>query len=126
MPAIVEGKLSAKETLEIPIKFTPPEIKTQKADYTFTERLILKVLDGPEATVLCTSHIFDPKFNMKSLTVVNPILCVGHELNDVVEVKNTSKYPIVMHISGKVLEINERVKINPDETKKFKVRYVSK
>ena len=63
---------------------------------------------------------------MKPLTVVNPILCVGHELNDVVEVKNTSKYPIVMHISGKVLEINEKVKINPDETKKFKVRYVSK
>lgn len=37
-----------------------------------------------------------------------------------------SKYPLVLHITGKVLEITEKIKINPDEVKKFKVRYNSK
>jgi len=32
----------------------------------------------------------------------------------------------VLHISGKVLEINEKIKISPDEVKKFKVKFNSK
>jgi glycine cleavage system H lipoate-binding protein len=70
--------------------------------------------------------LYDPKFTVKPLTTNNPTLCVGHKFEDVIEVKNTSKQPIVLHISGKVLEINEKVRISPDETKKFKVRYSSK
>lgn len=125
VPAILEGKIKAKQTLEIPITFTTPEIKAQKADYNFTERLILKVLDGAETTILCSCNLHDPKFTVKPLTVANPMMCVGHEFNDVVEVKNISKHPIVLHISGKVLEISEKVKINPEEVRKFKVKYSS-
>lgn len=126
MPAVVEGRIPAKETISIPITFIPPEIKAVKAEYNFTERLILKVLDGPEVTVLCSCILHDPKFTVKPLSTNNPVLCVGHKLEDVIEIKNTSKYPIVLHITGKVLEINEKVKISPDEVKKFKVRYTSK
>jgi hypothetical protein len=42
------------------------------------------------------------------------VLCAGHEFNDVFEIKNISKYPIVFHISGKVIDIAEKVKINPE------------
>jgi hypothetical protein len=86
----------------------------------------LKVLDGPEVTVLCTCVLHDPKFTVKPLTTPNPILCAGHKFEDIIEIKNVSKYPMVLHITGKVLEITEKIKINPDETKKFKVRFNSK
>ncbi len=85
------------------VTFTPPEIKTQKAEYNFTERLILKVLDGPEVPLVCTTILYDPKFTIKPLTNPNPTLCLGHKLEDVLEIKNISKQPIILHIQGKVL-----------------------
>lgn len=103
MPTINEGKIKAKETIEVPIYFTTPEIKVQKSEYVFNERIIVKVLDGAEVAIACACTLHDPKFNIKPLTVANPSLCVGHEFNDVIELKNTSKYPTVFHITGKVL-----------------------
>ena len=88
--------------------------------------MIVKVLDGPEVAIQCGCFLHDPKFTLKPFTITNPSLIVGHEYNDVIELKNTSKYPTVFHINGKILDINEKIKINPDETKKFKVKFSSK
>lgn len=76
-------------------------------------------------TLMCSCTLPDPKFTVKPMTSSNPVLCVGHEYVDFIEIKNVSKYSMVLHISGKVVEINEKVRMNPDETKKFRVRYAS-
>lgn len=83
MPSVVEGRIPAKESVSIPITFIPPEIKAAKSEYTFTERLVLKVLDGSEVTVVCTCSLYDPKYTIKPLSSTNPVLCVGHKFDDI-------------------------------------------
>lgn len=78
IPSILEGKIPSKQTISIPISFTPPELKSQKPEYVFNERLVIKVLDGPEVTVHCQSSFHDPKFTIKPLIQTNPTLCIGH------------------------------------------------
>ena len=73
--------------------------------------------------VACNCTLHDPKYTIKPFTLNNPSLCIGHEFSDVFEIKNNSKFSNVFHISGKVVEIEEKIKINPDETRKFRVKY---
>jgi hypothetical protein len=67
----------------------------------------MKVLDGNEITLTCSYSATDPKYNVKcDIFNQSPTLCVGHQLEDFLEVKNQSKFPIVFHIEGKGLQIN--------------------
>lgn len=42
------------------------------------------------------------------------------------EIKNTSKIATVFHIVGKGVMVNEKIKLNPDESKKLRIKFVGK
>ncbi len=80
-PKILEGTLKSKEKLSIPITLTVPAPTTKKNEYHYTERILMKVLDGNEITLTCTFGIVDPKFNAKcDILTKSPTICVGHHL----------------------------------------------
>jgi len=41
------------------------------------------------------------------------------------ELKNQSKFPIVLHVEGKGIQISEKIKLSPDEVRKLKVKFVA-
>lgn len=87
----------------------------------------MKVLDGNEITLTCTYSVSDPKYNVKcDIFNQSPTICVGHHLEDFLELKNQSKFPIIFHVQGKDIEINEKLKLSPDEVKKLRVKFVAK
>jgi len=45
-PSVIEGTLKSKSKLAIPITLTVPTPTTKKNDYNYTERIIMKILDG--------------------------------------------------------------------------------
>ena len=53
-------------------------------------------------------------------------MCVGHQLEEFLELKNQSRLPIVFHIEGKGIQINEKLKLNPEENKKLRLKFVAK
>lgn len=59
----------------------------------------MKVLDGNEVTLTCTYSIQEPKYSVKcdALNRANT-LCIGHQLEDFLELKNQSKQAIVLHV----------------------------
>lgn len=91
----------------------------------FSERLIIKVIDGAEIILSCHCTVPNPTYSVKGLSSESTVLCVGHQLQEVIEIKNTCKYPIVFHIVGKVVDINEKLIISADDSRKFKVKYKS-
>jgi hypothetical protein len=126
-PKILEGTLKSKERLAIPITLTVPTPAVKKNEYNYTERIIMKVLDGNEITLTCTHSTVEPKYNVKcEMLNAPPSICVGHQLEEFLELKNTSKTPIIFHIEGKGLIINEKIKLSPDEVRKLKVKFVGK
>lgn len=57
------------------------------------------MLDGNEVIIICNHTVVDPKYTTKCDMFTNPpIICVGHELNEVLEVKNVGKNAIVFQI----------------------------
>ena len=87
----------------------------------------MKVLDGNEITLTCTYSVQDPKYSVKcDMFNQSPTLCVGHQLEEYVELKNQSKFPIVFHVEGKGVAINDKIKLNPEEVKKLRVKFVAK
>jgi vacuolar-type H+-ATPase subunit F/Vma7 len=46
IPKVQEGTLESKKTLKVPIKLVIPVPTVKKNEYNYTERLVLKVLDG--------------------------------------------------------------------------------
>ena len=87
----------------------------------------MKVLDGTEITLTCTYSVTDPKYSVKcEMFNQSPTLCVGHQLEEYVELKNQSKFPIVFHVEGKGVQVSEKLKLSPEEVKKLKVKFVAK
>lgn len=54
----------------------------------------------------------------------SPVLCLGHMLEEFLEIKNVSKTPIVFHVEGKGIVINEKLKLSPEEVKKLRLKFV--
>lgn len=76
---------------------------------------MLKVLDGAEHPVVCTYSTPEPKFNVKcEKFLAKPLIYMGHDFEDSIELKNQSKSPIVFLIeSDNYLQITpNRFKLN--------------
>lgn len=126
-PKVLEGNLKSKEKLSIPITLSVPVPTAKKNDYHYTERIIMKVLDGNETTFTCSYSVSDPKYSVKCDLFSKPnTLCLGHALEDTLELKNQSKHPLVLHVQGTGIEISEKIKLSPDENKKLRVKFVGK
>jgi len=90
---------------------------------------VLKVLDGPENPVVCSYSTPDPKFNVKcEKFLAKPVIYMGHDFEDSVELKNMSKTPIVFLIeSNNYLQVTpNRFKLNGEETKKVGIKFSGK
>ena len=62
---------------------------------------MLKVLDGPENPIVCTYSNSDPKFNVKSdKFLAKPVIYLGHDFEDSIDLKNLSKTPTVIFIES--------------------------
>lgn len=80
-PKILEGTLKSKERLAIPITLVVPTPTAKKNEYNYTERILMKVLDGNEITITCNFSLVEPKFNVKcDIFNQSPVICLGHQL----------------------------------------------
>lgn len=87
----------------------------------------MKVLDGNEVTLTCTYSIQQPKYSAKcDMLNRSNTICIGHQLEDFLELKNQSKQTIVLHIEGQGIQISDKLKLAPEQNKKIKVKFVSK
>lgn len=61
----------------------------------------MKVLDGQENPILCTYSNPDPKFAVKAdKFMAKPVIYLGHEFEDSIDLKNQSKTPVVIMIEA--------------------------
>jgi hypothetical protein len=87
--------------MTVPISLTVPNPTVKKNDYNYSERLVLKVLDGQENPILCSYSNQDPKFIVKCEKFLSkPVIYLGHDFEDSIELKNQSKTPLVMLIEA--------------------------
>jgi hypothetical protein len=62
---------------------------------------VLKVLDGQENPILCTYSNQDPKFIVKADKFLSkPVIYLGHDFEDSIDIKNQSKTPVVIMIEA--------------------------
>jgi hypothetical protein len=78
VPEVLEGEVEANSTRDIKIKFVAPTPTATKNEYIYTERLLLKILDGVESTIVCTCNMYEPKLALKPPGVIDfGVLCIG-------------------------------------------------
>lgn len=91
MPELLEGEVEANSTRDIKIKFVAPTPTANKNEYVYTERLLLKILDGVESTIVCTCSLYEPKLVLKPTGIDFGAMCIGQQSVKYLNLKHSAR-----------------------------------